>query len=136
MANTEKNLGPLAGRWRDLWSGKVGASDPAFRALKTDIGLLETRLMKMHVGARGGEYIMQHFKEMLNAAKDSPENMRSAIAEIKQYAEEVKAGPNAPPPKKETVDYKVGGIYQGNKIIGVNKATGQLNVEGIGVVTP
>ena len=55
------------GRWRDLWAGKIGAKDPAFMRLKVDTGLLMTLLMRMHVGARGGEYILGHFKEMIDA---------------------------------------------------------------------
>lgn len=81
--------GPLAGRWKVLWSSKIGAADPNFRKLKTDVDLLQTRLMKMHVGARGGEYIMKHFQDVINAGKDSPENMIAALDEIERYAKEV-----------------------------------------------
>ncbi len=83
------DMGPLAGRWNDFWTGKVGVANPSFKKMQTDIGLLQTRLMKMHVGARGGEYIMQHFEKMLKDGKDSPENMRAALDEIEQYANEV-----------------------------------------------
>jgi hypothetical protein len=81
--------GPAASRWREMWAGKVGASDPEFTKLRTNISLLETRLMKMHVGARGGEYMMKHFQDLLDYGKQSPENMRAAIKEIEDYAKEV-----------------------------------------------
>jgi hypothetical protein len=84
-----ESLGPMASRWRDAWSGKIGASDPEFRKLTTAVNLLQTRLMKMHVGARGGEYIMKHFQEIIDAGKDSPENLKAAIEEIIAYADEV-----------------------------------------------
>ncbi len=89
LANTEKRLGPLEGRWRELYSGKVGASDPDFRKLRADLALLQTRLMKMHVGARGGEYMMKHFEDLFDATKDSPQNLRAALDEIEAYANEV-----------------------------------------------
>lgn len=86
----EKTLtGPLAGRWKKAWSSKIGASDPNFRTLQTDINLLQTRLMKMHVGARGGEYIMKHFEEILTAGKDTPDNLKAALDEIENYSNEV-----------------------------------------------
>lgn len=88
LDDIEKGLGPAASRWRDLWSGKVGASDPKFRELVALTNLLTTRLMKMHTGARGGEYIMQHFKEIIEAGKDSPQNLRSALRTIQAYANE------------------------------------------------
>ncbi len=82
--------GPVASRWRELWAGKVGSSDPAFTQLRTNISLLETRLMKMHVGSRGGEYMMKHFQDLLDFGKQSPENMKAALKEIEDYANEVK----------------------------------------------
>lgn len=85
------NLGPLASRWRELMSGKIGSADPEFRKLRVAISLLQTRLMKMHVGSRGGEYIMKHFQEVLDGAKDSPENLTAALNEIETYADEVGA---------------------------------------------
>ena len=45
--------------------------------------------MKMHVGARGGEYLMHHFDQIIDMAKDSPENMQAALDEIEMYAKEV-----------------------------------------------
>ncbi len=81
-------LGPAASRWNEFWSGTVGAPNPAFRKLMTDVGLLTTRLMKMHVGARGGVEIMKHFENMINAGKQSPENMKEALSAIEEYAKE------------------------------------------------
>ena len=83
----EKKLGPLAGRWSDIWVGKVGATDPDIKKLRVDVALLTTRLMRMHVGGRGGEMMLKHFSELLDTAKDSPENMRAALTEIMQYAD-------------------------------------------------
>lgn len=85
------DLGPAAGRWSEFWAGKVGASKPEYTKLRTDIGLLSTALMRMHVGARGGELMMQHFKDLIDQGKQSPENLKAALEEIVQYAHDVQS---------------------------------------------
>lgn len=108
LANMDdNNLGPLKSRWRDFWEGKVGTSDPQFAALRADVNLMTTRLMKMHVGSRGSEYMMKHFAEIINMGKESPDNMRSAINEIRNYAVEVnnhRVSDNTPSPKSNSND--------------------------------
>jgi hypothetical protein len=124
MKNALDSLGPLAGRWSELSSGKVGASNPEYRKLQTDIGLLQTRLMKMHVGARGGVEMMTHFKNYFNAAKDSPENLEAAFNAVETYANEVglplkeqKAlgqggSGNSNPPNKPKTWKQVNGVWK------------------------
>lgn len=85
----QASLGPAASRWNEFMAGKVGAPNPAFTQLRTDVMLLQTALMRMHVGARGGEQMMQHFHDLIDVSKQSPENLRAALGEIKAYAEEV-----------------------------------------------
>jgi hypothetical protein len=82
-------LGPTGGRWSEFWAGKVGAPGPQFTKLRTDVGLLQTQLMRMHVGARGGEYIMKKFQDLIDSGKQSPENMKAALEEIRAYAQDV-----------------------------------------------
>ena len=43
----------------------------------------------MHVGARGGEYIMKHFEDLIDQGKQDPDNLRAALQEIKTYAQSV-----------------------------------------------
>ena len=85
----QNDLGPAKGRWNEFWAGKVGTKNPKYTALRTDVGLLSTLLMRMHVGARGGEYIMKHFEDLINQGKQDPDNLRSALKEIKDYADNV-----------------------------------------------
>ena len=85
------SLGPAASRWSEFMAGKVGAPNPEFTKLRTDVGLLTTKLMRMHVGARGGEQMMQHFNDLINVGKQSPENMLAALDEIDQYAKDTAA---------------------------------------------
>lgn len=87
--DADKGLGPAASRWREFKAGKVGLSDPAFTQLRTNVGLMTTLLMRMHVGARGGEYIMKHFQDLTDLSKQSPENLKAALGEIGSYAEEL-----------------------------------------------
>jgi hypothetical protein len=88
----EKFLGPGASRWSEFMAGKVGAPNAEFTKLRSDVMLLQTMLMRMHVGARGGQQMMGHFKELLDSSKQSPENLRAALGEIRLYANEVKQG--------------------------------------------
>jgi hypothetical protein len=91
-----KSLGPAASRWNEFMAGKIGAPNPEFTKLRTNIGLLQTALMRMHVGARGGEQIMEHFAGLIDSSKQDPQNLKAALDEIKLYAEEVgKSGGNA-----------------------------------------
>lgn len=85
----EKDLGPAKSRWNEFMAGKVGAPNAEFTKLRTDVGLLQTMLMRMHVGARGGEQIMQHFHDLIDVSKQDPENLRAALGEIRAYADEV-----------------------------------------------
>lgn len=85
----EKTLGPMSSRWQEYMAGKIGSPNPDFTRLRTDTGLLQTLLMRMHVGARGGNAQMEHFKSLIDNAKQSPENMRAALDEIDAYADDV-----------------------------------------------
>ena len=102
-------LGPVASRWRDFSAGTVGASDPEFMRFRTIASdLLPTLLMRMHMGARGGEKIMEKFTGMMGADHQTPENLRAVLGEISNYADMVSSeqhgvkdntvAPNTPPP--------------------------------------
>jgi hypothetical protein len=84
-----KSLGPAASRWSEFMSGKVGAPNPEFTRLRTNAALLQTLLLRMHIGARGGERILEHFKDLIDVGKQSPENMLAALEEIKNYANDI-----------------------------------------------
>lgn len=89
LDENEKNIGPLAGRWSEFTAGKVGLPNKGYTQIRTNSGLLETALMNMHVGSRGGERIMEHFHDLIGSAHQSPQNLRDALAEIRTYAEQV-----------------------------------------------
>jgi len=128
LDENEKQLGPLASRWNEFTAGKIGVPNRGYMQLRTDLGLLHTALMNMHVGSRGGERIMQHFADMIQGAKQSPENLRAALGEIETYTKEVeKEGLNRGirEPEGQTArtaqgGYKIGSTYQGMKYLGGN----------------
>jgi hypothetical protein len=79
-------LGP---RWNEFLAGTVGTADPRYVALRTHVnGLLSTALMQAHVGARGGERLMEHFEDIANAGKMSLPTLRAALGAERQYVEE------------------------------------------------
>lgn len=83
------DLGPIEGRWSDFFTGKVGTKNPDYMSLRTNVGLLSTLLMRMHVGARGSQQIMEKFDNMIGLAKQDPENMRATLEAIRSYADDV-----------------------------------------------
>lgn len=105
----EQNLnavdaGPLASRVHEFKAGTLGMSDPNWIAYRTNTGLLQTLLMRMHVGARGSEGMIAKFRDLIDQGRQSPENMRAALAEIRDYANSVAGNTTvdtttaAPPP--------------------------------------
>jgi hypothetical protein len=95
-------LGP---RWNEFLAAKVGTmpsipvdpNDPSkgtkqdtrYVDLRTHVnGLLSTALMQAHVGARGGERMMEHFEDIANAGKMSLPTLKAAIGAEREYVQE------------------------------------------------
>jgi hypothetical protein len=87
-------LGPLASRWNDFmigtWGGGTGdpETDALFEALRTKIGLSQTLLMNLHVGSRGGSYMLEHFEDLANQKKLNANLLRIGIKSELNYAED------------------------------------------------
>lgn len=82
-------LGPLAGRWSEFMAGKVGAPNAEYTKLRTNVGLLNTLLMRMHVGSRGGVQLLTHFKSLMDQGHQSPENLLASLQVVEEYANDV-----------------------------------------------
>jgi hypothetical protein len=80
-------IGTVASRWADFMAGKVG-SEPDFQPLRTDMGLLSTALMQAHVGARGSEEMLRHFKELADYSISDSATLRRALAREWDYVRE------------------------------------------------
>lgn len=77
-------------------TGTVGTGDPRYTALRTHVnGLLGTALMQAHVGARGGERIMEHFQDIANAGKMSRDTLQAALDAEKEYVNDKAMRPTA-----------------------------------------
>jgi hypothetical protein len=82
-------LGPASGRWSEFMTGTVGAPNKDFARLRTDVSLLRTLLMRMHMGARGGVMLLGEFKTLIDAGMQAPDNLVAAAEEIQAYADDL-----------------------------------------------
>jgi hypothetical protein len=84
----EGKLGTVASRWNEFVAGRVGAGDPEFEALRTKVGLSNSLLMNLHMGARGASAMLEHFEDLANAKKMNAETLRTGIASELNYAKD------------------------------------------------
>lgn len=96
----EGKLGPLAGRWNDFMSGKFGAGDPEYAALRAKMGLSTTLLMQAHVGSRGGSALLEHFEDLANARRMDGPTLKAAMGAEVNYVTDKAMDPNAPAVRK------------------------------------
>lgn len=87
-------LGPIVGRWREFVSGKIGAGELAggnaenaklIGKFRTDAGLMQTAVMKAHVGARGSAQMLDHFSDLLGAEKADISMLTGELASFKDW---------------------------------------------------
>ncbi len=82
-------LGPMAGRYQELVTGKIGAYGPEFSGLQTTLHNTATAWMRMHADS---EAARRDFVETLRGAKD-PDNLIANLTAIrKQVSDYVKQG--------------------------------------------
>lgn len=97
--NKEGKLGPIMSRYQD-WINKGGSvlgfdsGDPNFQKLLTGMGLQTTALMQVHVGSRGGAYILEHFQDLANLKKMSGTAFMAALDEEYKYIRKKAMLPN------------------------------------------
>ncbi|MGA9668242.1 MAG: hypothetical protein WBQ94_03490 [Terracidiphilus sp.] len=77
-----KDLGPVMGRWNDFMQGRVGTDNPQFAQLRADLLLLSSSVALAHAQGRLPENLREEFDQMINAPKQTPENLKSVIKEI------------------------------------------------------
>jgi len=96
IARTEQRLKELNTSWlgTKIHAGKtaLGLRDPAFQRYQFDVDTTKTMLMRMHVGARGGQDMLEHFAKNLDAGRMDPANMQASLDELRLYAQDVAAG--------------------------------------------
>jgi hypothetical protein len=84
--DSEGKLGVLASRWNAITT-KAG-DNPEFVPLMNHLKLLSTALMQAHVGSRGSEEMMEHFKSMADAGTMNAKTLRAALGSEYQYVHE------------------------------------------------
>lgn len=91
---SEGKLGPLASRWNDFLTGKWGAGDPEYAAFRAKMGLSTTALMQVHVGSRGGAFMLEHFEDLANAKKMDGSTLISSLDTEAKYVKRKAMLPN------------------------------------------
>ncbi len=71
-------------RWQEFMTGKLG-NDPEFAPLRTNIGMLQTLVAKLHVGSRGSVHILNHFMTLFNAKEMTRDTLSSSINELEKW---------------------------------------------------
>lgn len=72
-------LGPLASRWNEFLDGRYGKGDQDFESLRTLMGLAQTGLMQVHVGARGSAALLEHFKDLVDSGKMDAGTLKAGV---------------------------------------------------------
>ncbi len=81
-------LGPGEGRWNEFMQGKLGVSDPKYAHYKDEISLISTAVTLAHARGRMSGELYDHFQQMFDAGKQSPENMIQALNVAQEWLSE------------------------------------------------
>lgn len=100
--DSEGKLGPLASRWNEFMTGKVGAGDPEVAALRAKMGLSTTLLMQAHVGSRGSAQMLEHFEDLANQKKLDGPTLKSALGAEVDYVQDKAMDPSPPDYSKKS----------------------------------
>jgi hypothetical protein len=94
--NAQGKLNVATSRWNEFMTGTVGAGDPLYTKLRTDTQLLSTAILQAHVGSRGSEGMLEHFKNLADAGKMDAPTLTAALQAEFHYVK----GKALLPPKK------------------------------------
>ena len=78
-------LGPITGRWNEFWQGKLGMEDPDFAGLHADLSLLASAVSLAHARGRLPIALWNEFQNMINAPKQTPDNLKSTLTKVNQW---------------------------------------------------
>lgn len=104
------SLGPVAGRWNDFMQGKVGADNPDFAGLRADLLMVASAVALAHARGRLPENLRQEFDNMINAPKQTPENLVTVLSHVKVWMDrmgqmgQTPGGGTTPPPAAPPTD--------------------------------
>ena len=92
---THLKTGPISSRVQAAGTA-LGLKNPAFKRYETNVGLLQTALMRLHTGSRSSEMMLNKFQGMLDSGKASPQNMEASLSAIEDYANDILGAAHAP----------------------------------------
>jgi hypothetical protein len=72
-------IGPGAGRWNDLWSGKGGFSNPQYTRIHGDQDFLSSAVALAHAYGRMPQPIIAKFDKLYADSSQSAENYLAAL---------------------------------------------------------
>lgn len=100
LDSNEKLFGPLKTKWADFEAGKLGVKGEDITALRTTAELLDSALVQMHYGQKGGQETAAKFHELYEKAKTNPDNLRSYLNVVDRYASRVQKEGSAKVPEE------------------------------------
>ena len=121
-------LGPMQGRWNEMYVSKVGAFGPQYSKLQTELKNIGTAWMRLHANS---ESARQEFEGVLRGAQ-SPANLEANLDAIAEQAQDyVKEGQGKPGELGGgAAGPKAGDVVDGYKFKGGN-ASDQKNWEQV-----
>ena len=84
ISDLKGELGPVAGRWNEFITGKIGAPNEKFAALRDNLEYLAGAITRLHLNTEKG---LKPFMNMLSAGKMSPANLKAAIDTTEKWAQ-------------------------------------------------
>lgn len=78
-------LGPGMGRFNDIYSGKVGAPNPEFAGLVSDLKLLGTSVAIAHAQGRMSNELLNEFNSMIAEPHQDPKNIEAVIGKVQKF---------------------------------------------------
>jgi hypothetical protein len=72
-------LGPGEGRWNNLMTSTVGSGNPKYEHYKDNIEMVTSAVTLAHARGRMSKELYDHFINMFDAGKKTPENMIQAL---------------------------------------------------------
>lgn len=92
-------LGPTMGRWNELVTGKIGAGDPRYEQLRTDLQFLNAAAAKFHLNSVEA---VKEFNQLASAGRMTPKVLDAYLNAVSKWADTAQAqergfGEQAPP---------------------------------------
>jgi len=109
-------LGMVSGRWSEFMQGKVGMDNPQIAGLRSDLIFLSSAVALAHAVGRLPENLRQEFDRMINATKQSPDNLITTLQHVQKWMNDNasamtnmrpgQGGSNTPPPGAKVVKFE------------------------------